>query len=48
MSRVVLVVDDEPLVLDITASMLSDLGCEAVTAADADQALEMLSTDSAD
>ena len=45
MSRVVLVVDDEPLVLDITASMLSDLGCEVVTAADADQALEMLSTD---
>jgi CheY-like chemotaxis protein len=45
-SRVVLVVDDEPLVLDITTSMLFDLGCEVVTAADADQALEMLSTDS--
>ena len=46
MSRVVLVVDDEPLVLDITASMLSDLGCEVITAADADQALKMLATDS--
>jgi CheY-like chemotaxis protein len=35
MSRVVLVVDDEPLVLDVTASMLEDLGCDVVTAASA-------------
>ena len=32
-SRFVLVVDDEPLVLDVTASMLEDLGCEVITAA---------------
>jgi two-component system cell cycle response regulator CpdR len=45
MSRVVLVVDDEPLVLAITASMLEDLGCEVVTAANALQALAALSAD---
>jgi hypothetical protein len=32
MSRVVLAVDDKQLVLDITAEMLEDLGCEVVTA----------------
>jgi len=32
MSRLVLVVDDEPLLLELTASMLEDLGCEVVTA----------------
>jgi CheY-like chemotaxis protein len=42
--RVVLVVDDEPLVLEITASMLEDLGCEVVTAPSAKDALEKLST----
>jgi two-component system, cell cycle response regulator CpdR len=41
-SRVVLVVDDEPLVLDVTASMLEDLGCEAITATDGQEALEKL------
>jgi two-component system, cell cycle response regulator CpdR len=45
MSRVVLVVDDEPLVLDVTASMLEDLGCEVVTAAGASEALKKLQTD---
>ena len=45
MSRVVLVVDDEPAVLDITASMLEDLGCEVITAADGNDALHRLSTD---
>jgi two-component system cell cycle response regulator CpdR len=45
MSRVVLVVDDEPLVLDVTASMLEDLGCEVVTAAGANEALKKLKTD---
>ena len=45
MSRVVLVVDDEPLVLDVTASMLQDLGCIVVTAANATQALRKLSND---
>lgn len=43
--RRVLVVDDEPLVLDVTASMLEDLGCDVVIAANAREALEKLSTD---
>jgi CheY-like chemotaxis protein len=29
----VLVVDDDPLVLEVTTDMLKDLGCEFVTAA---------------
>jgi CheY-like chemotaxis protein len=41
----VLVVDDEPLVLAITASMLEDLGCEVVTATNAPEALATLSAD---
>ena len=45
MSRVVLVVDDEPLVLAPTASMMEDLGCEVVTAANAPEALATLSAD---
>ena len=45
MSRVVLVVDDEPLVLEVTASMLEDLGCEVVTAHGGNDALRKLSTD---
>ena len=45
MSRVVLVVDDEPLILGLTASMLEDLGCEVVTAVNAAEALEKLSID---
>ncbi len=42
MSRMVLVVDDDPLVLDLTASMLEDLGCEVVAASGAQDALEKL------
>ena len=45
MSRVVLVVDDEPLILAVTASMLEDLGCEVVTAGNAQAALATLSAD---
>jgi two-component system, cell cycle response regulator CpdR len=45
MSRVVLAVDDKQLVLDITAEMLEDLGCEVVTAPNAKEALENLCTD---
>lgn len=45
MPRVVLVVDDEPLILDVTASMLEDLGCEVVTAASGNDALQKLSLD---
>ena len=40
----VLVVDDEPLVREITASMLEDIGCEVITATDGPDALEKLST----
>jgi CheY-like chemotaxis protein len=42
---VVLVVDDEPLVLEVTASILEDIGCEVVTARSGDDALEKLSGD---
>jgi two-component system, cell cycle response regulator CpdR len=45
LSRVVLVVDDEPLVRSITASMLDEFGCEVVVAANAREALEKLSDD---
>jgi two-component system cell cycle response regulator CpdR len=45
LARLVLVVDDEPLVLAITASMLEDLGCEVVTATNAPEALATLSAD---
>lgn len=43
MSRVVLVVDDESMVLDVTATMLEDLGCEVVTVRDGNDALRKLS-----
>jgi two-component system cell cycle response regulator CpdR len=43
--RVVLVVDDEPDVLEILAAMLEDLGCEVVTATQSEKALEKLAAD---
>jgi two-component system, cell cycle response regulator CpdR len=42
MARTVLVVDDEPAVLEVVASMLEDLGCKVVTALNATDALELL------
>ncbi|MGB6540926.1 MAG: response regulator [Xanthobacteraceae bacterium] len=45
LSRVVLVVDDEPLVREVTASMLEELGCEVITAASGTEALQRLSSD---
>jgi two-component system, cell cycle response regulator CpdR len=45
LSRVVLVVDDEPLVLGVTASMLEEFGYDVVTAANGREAIEKLSTD---
>jgi two-component system, cell cycle response regulator CpdR len=42
MARTVLVVDDEPAVLEVVASMLEDLGCKVVTADNATDALELL------
>ena len=32
MARTVLVVDDDPIVLNVTSDMLADIGCETVTA----------------
>jgi two-component system cell cycle response regulator CpdR len=43
--RVVLVVDDEPDVLEILAALLEDLGCEVVTATGPQEALEKLGAD---
>ena len=45
MARVVLVVDDDPEVLEILAVMLEDLGCEVVTATGPQEALEKLTAD---
>lgn len=42
MSKVVLVVDDEPLVLDTTASMLEDIGFDVVTAGSGRGALDRI------
>ena len=39
MTRSVLVVDDDPAFLGLVATILSDIGIESVTAADASQAL---------
>jgi CheY-like chemotaxis protein len=41
--RTVLVVDDEPLVLDLTATMLEDLGYHVVLSTSAREALRKLS-----
>ena len=45
MVRKVLVVDDDALVLEVTATMLDDLGCEVVTALCGDEALARLERD---
>ena len=45
MSRVVLLVDDDPLVRAVAASMLEDLGCEVVTAACGREAIDTLLAD---
>jgi two-component system, cell cycle response regulator CpdR len=45
MARVVLLVDDDPLVRAVAAEMLEDLGCEVVTAAGGRQAIDVLLTD---
>jgi two-component system, cell cycle response regulator CpdR len=44
-ARVVLVVDDEPLVLHVTVGMLEDLGCEVISATNGLEALEKLSAE---
>jgi two-component system, cell cycle response regulator CpdR len=45
MARTVLVVDDDPIVLEVIAGMLQDLGCEVVTAASGFEALDRLGRD---
>jgi len=45
MGRRVLVVDDDALILEVTAAMLNDLGCEVVTALCGQEALERLQED---
>ena len=40
-----LVVDDDSIVLEMTAAMLNDLGCEPVTALCGDEALERIEQD---
>jgi CheY-like chemotaxis protein len=40
-----LVVDDDPLVLEVTAGMLGDLGCDVMTATSGHEALQQLSKD---
>ena len=42
MSHVVLVVDDDPEVLDVVTSMLQELGCDAVSAQSGAEALAQL------
>jgi CheY-like chemotaxis protein len=44
-ARTALVVDDEPLILDLIADMLGDLGCEVITAAEGAEALSKLKGD---
>jgi CheY-like chemotaxis protein len=47
MSRTVLVVDDDPDVLEVVAAMLEDLGCAVVTAESGRAALDLLERESA-
>ena len=45
MSARCLVVDDEPAILRLVAIVLRDLGCQAVTASDAESALTIIEND---
>ena len=45
MSRVALVVDDDPAVLELVAEMLTQLGCEVITQQDSTAALVALAQD---
>jgi Response regulator receiver domain len=42
MPSVILIVDDDPMILDLTASMLDELGCRAITCPSASDALRVL------
>jgi hypothetical protein len=37
----VLIVDDDPMILDLSASMLEELGCRAITSPSASDALRV-------
>lgn len=43
--KVALVADDDPLILELTKTMLEELGCEVVTADSGEAALKKLGTD---
>ena len=45
MSRVALVVDDDPAILELLTEMLKELGCEVITQQDAAEALTVLRED---
>ena len=45
MSRVALVVDDDPAILELITGMLEELGCEVITRQDAAEALAALEQD---
>ncbi len=45
MPRVILIVDDEPLILELTADMADELGCVVLTAHNAHEALAKLASD---
>jgi CheY-like chemotaxis protein len=45
MSRVALVVDDDPAILELITGMLEELGCEVITRQDAAEALTALEQD---
>lgn len=45
MGRAVLVVDDDPQVLEVVAAMLDDLGCEVIRAQTGADALTLLAND---
>jgi two-component system, cell cycle response regulator CpdR len=42
MPNFVLIVDDEPLILDLAADLLRELGCHVITSHSADEALRLL------
>jgi CheY-like chemotaxis protein len=48
MGHRVLIVDDEPLILEMTAAMVEDMGCEVVTAGSGAEALDKIAAERID
>jgi CheY-like chemotaxis protein len=48
MGRRILIVDDEPLILEATAAMVEDMGCEVVMAGSGAEALEKIAAERID